>query len=143
MANEDVKITTQPQTTTVSTEPGGNMTVTKQPQVPASEPAWQEWIEPVVDFLGKVPDELGNFFSDYRKPLITLLLFLSALVTVYVTIAVLEAIHDIPLLAPFFELVGIGYTAWFSWRYLLKDSTRKELVAEFEALKSQVVGKNQ
>ncbi|RMF20740.1 MAG: hypothetical protein D6756_13675 [Cyanobacteria bacterium J083] len=119
--------------------PTGEGSMVKKP--PADIP-WQEWIEPVVDFLGKLPDELGSFFSDYKKPLITLLVFLSGLVTVYVTLAVLDAINDIPLLAPFFELVGIGYTGWFAWRYLLKAETRSELIAEFEALKSQVVGKN-
>jgi hypothetical protein len=57
-------------------------------------------------------------------------------------LAVLDAINDIPLLAPVFELVGIGYTAWFVYRYLLKVETRKELATEFESLKGQVVGKD-
>jgi hypothetical protein len=26
------------------------------------------------------------------------------------------------------ELVGLGYTAWFVWRYLLFKSSREELV---------------
>jgi hypothetical protein len=69
-------------------------------------------------------------------------LLLSGIVTVKVTLAVLDAINDIPLLAPTFELVGIGYTAWFVYRYLLKVETRQELTEEFKALKGQVVGKD-
>jgi hypothetical protein len=45
-------------------------------------------------------------------------------------------------LSPVFELVGIGYTGWFVYRYLLKVETRKELGEEFKSLKGQVVGKD-
>jgi len=55
---------------------------------------------------------------------------------------VLDSINDIPLLAPVFELVGIGYTAWFVYRYLLKVETRKELAQEFNSLKGEVVGQD-
>jgi len=103
--------------------------------------AWQEWVQPVSEFLSKLPDYVGGFFQSYQQPLITLALILSGVITVKVTLAVLDALNDIPLLAPVFELVGIGYTAWFVYRYLLKVETRKELGAEFQALKGQVVGK--
>ena len=107
-----------------------------------TEPAWQEWIDIGVDFLSKLPDEVGVFFADYKRPLLTALLIVSGIVTVYITLAVLDAIDDIPLLAPLLELVGLAYTTWFVYRYLLKASTRSELLAEFDAFKSQVVGKD-
>lgn len=107
----------------------------------SSDQAWQEWVQPVSKFLSDLPDYVGSFFQSYQQPLITLALILSGVITVKVTLAVLDALNDIPLLAPVFELVGIGYTAWFVYRYLLKVETRKELGAEFEALKGQVVGK--
>jgi hypothetical protein len=94
------------------------------------------------DYLSKLPDYVGGFFYNYQQPLITLALILSGVITVKVTLAVLDAINDIPLLAPVFELVGIGYTAWFVYRYLLKVETRKELSEEFKALKGQVVGQD-
>jgi hypothetical protein len=59
---------------------------------------------------------------------------------VKVTLAVLDAIDDIPLLAPILQLVGIVYSGWFVWRYLLKDENRRELLAEIDALKAQVFG---
>jgi len=51
-------------------------------------------------------------------------------------------LNDIPLVAPTFELIGIGYSAWFVYRYLLKASTRQELTNEIATLKSQVIGKD-
>jgi hypothetical protein len=112
------------------------------PPKPSADQAWQEWVQPVSEFLSRFPDYVGGFFESYQRPLITLALILSGVVTVKVTLAVLDAINDIPLLSPVFELVGIGYTAWFVYRYLLKVETRKELVEEFNSLKAQVVGKD-
>ncbi|MBL1209310.1 CAAD domain-containing protein [Geminocystis sp. GBBB08] len=107
------------------------------------EQGWQEWVDVVVEFLAKVPEQLGNFFSNYQQPLTTLGLILTAGITVYITLSVLDAIDNIPLLSSILELVGLGYTAWFVTRYLLKASTRQELFAEFNGLKQQVLGKNQ
>jgi hypothetical protein len=124
----------------LNSEAPGQIVGTKQPS--PTDRAWREWADPVLDFLEKLPDEIGIFFSDYKKPLLTLLLFVGGFVTVYITLAVLDAVNDIPLLSPIFELVGIGYTGWFVYRYLLQSSTRGELLAEFDKLKAQILGKN-
>ncbi|MEA5418823.1 CAAD domain-containing protein [Spirulina sp. CCNP1310] len=114
---------------------------------PASSPAagqeWQEWLEPVSEFLAKLPDYLGKFFSDYQQPLITVGLIIAGIITVKLTLALLSAINDVPLLAPVFELVGIAYTAWFVYRYLLQSKTRSELVQEFHNLKAEVLGRTE
>jgi len=109
---------------------------------PASttEKAWQEYVEPVFDVLGKIPDIFTNFFSDYQKPLITLLLIITAAISVKVILAVLAAIAEVPLLGSITQLIGIGYSAWFVYRYLWKASTRDELFQEFGALKDQIFG---
>ncbi len=112
------------------------------PPAPSESQAWQEWVQPVTEFLSKLPDYVGGFFYNYQQPLITIGLILSGIVTVKVTLAILDAINDVPLLAPVFELVGIGYTAWFVYRYLLKAETREELLGELNSLKGQVVGKD-
>lgn len=39
-----------------------------------------------------------------------------------------------------FELVGLGYTAWFTYRYLLFKSSREELVQDIEVLKKKISG---
>lgn len=112
------------------------------PPAPSESQPWQEWVQPVTEFLSKLPDYVGGFFYNYQQPLITIGLILSGIVTVKVTLAILDAINDVPLLAPVFELVGIGYTAWFVYRYLLKAETRQELLGELDSLKGEVVGKD-
>lgn len=121
----------------ISTEVGGMMTPRTSP---ASDQSWQEWVDVVVDFLAKIPEQLGGFFAEYKKPLTTLGLIVTAAITVYITLSVLDAIDNIPLLSSILELVGLGYTVWFVTRYLLKASTRDELFAEFNSLKQQVLG---
>jgi hypothetical protein len=107
---------------------------------PSDTQPWREYLDDVLEILAKVPDYVGQFFADYKQPLVTLGLFLAAIITVKITLAILDALNDIPLLAPLLELVGLGYTAWFIWRYLWKASNRQELTTEFEALKKQILG---
>lgn len=50
------------------------------------------------------------------------------------------AVNGIPLLPKLLELVGLGYTSWFVYRYLLFKSSRQELAADLEELKKKVAG---
>ncbi len=102
---------------------------------------WREVGEKAYSFLALLPEYLGRFFAEYRKPLVTLGLIFGSIVSVKLTLALLGAINDVPLLEPTFELVGLVYTVWFVYRYLLKASNRQELGQEFDKLKSQVVGR--
>lgn len=129
----------QESTSAINTEAGGMIAPSKSP---SGEQPWQEWIDVAVDFLSKVPEQLSSFFSNYQQPLLTVGLIITAAITVYITLSVLDAINNIPLLSPILELVGLGYTIWFVSRYLLKASTREELLAEFESLKQQVIGES-
>ena len=83
---------------------------------------------------------MTEFFSNYKNLLGVLGYGTLAVVSVYITLAVLDAINDVPLLAPLFELIGLGYTGWFVIRYLLQESTRKELKAEIGAIKENIIG---
>lgn len=109
---------------------------------PASEPEsqLQQISRQVSQFLQQLPEYIGRFFKDYNQPLTTVAFILAAIVTAKVVLAVLDAINDIPLLSPTFELIGIGYATWFVSRYLLKASTRQELADEIQSLKNQFVG---
>ncbi|WP_445631414.1 CAAD domain-containing protein [Nostoc sp. DSM 114167] len=109
---------------------------------PASEPEsqLQQISRQVSQFLEQLPQYLSDFFRDYKQPLISVALILAAIITARVVLTVLAAINDIPLLSPLFELVGISYTSWFVFRYLLKASTRQELADEIQSLKNQFLG---
>ena len=112
---------------------------------PASETDTSQQLKQVADrvraFLGGLPDYLSDFFGEYKRPIITLGLIFGSIVSVKLTLALLDAINDIPLLAPTFELVGFAYTAWFIYRYLWRASNREELAASFGSLKDQVLGR--
>ncbi|MEH2351001.1 MAG: CAAD domain-containing protein [Nostoc sp.] len=116
-------------------------TITKLQPPAQSQDEWLKYGEQVSTFLATLPDYLGSFFNQYKQPLVTVGLIVGSIVGVKVLLAILDALNDIPLVAPTFELIGIGYSAWFVYRYLLKASTRKELTSEITTLKSQVVGK--
>jgi valyl-tRNA synthetase len=64
-----------------------------------------------------------------------------AIVALKVVLATISAINDIPLVSSTFELVGLGYTIWFIYRYLLTSKNRQELVAATRSLKAQIFGK--
>lgn len=123
----------------VAIDEPGTITVTT-PETETTQ--FQQVKDQAVAFLSELPDFLSNFFAEYRKPLINVGLVLGGAVSIKLLLAVLDALNDVPLLAPTFELIGMGYTGWFVYRYLLKESTREELLAEIESLKEQVVGKN-
>ncbi len=94
----------------------------------------------VLEILSELPAIVTGFFGQYQKPIITLGLILAAIITLKVMFAVIESLNDIPLLAPTFELIGIIYSGWFIYRYLLRASNRQELSAELQAWKDQLLG---
>ncbi|KAF1875263.1 hypothetical protein Lal_00007879 [Lupinus albus] len=61
-------------------------------------------------------------------------------VALWLTSAVIGAIDSIPLFPKLLEAVGLGYTVWFTSRYLLFKKNRDELNAKIAELKEQVLG---
>ncbi|WP_009631214.1 CAAD domain-containing protein [Synechocystis sp. PCC 7509] len=110
---------------------------------PNTEDKWTEVGSQVSGFLAQLPEIIGNFWESYKQPITSLGLIFAAIITVKVVLAVIDALNDIPLLAPTFELIGIAYSAWFINRYLLQASNRQELAQEIEKLKGKVVGSQQ
>merc|ERR1712216_281306 len=53
---------------------------------------------------------------------------------VWLSGTVVGAINAIPVLPKVMELVGLGYSSWFVYRYVLYKDSRKELVEQFDAL---------
>ncbi len=98
-------------------------------------------VEQIKAVLSSLPDYVSDFFSEYKRPLVTLGLIFAGVVATKLTLAMLDAVDDIPLLAPTFELIGFGYTIWFIYRYLLRANNRQELAKEVEEIKDQIVGK--
>jgi len=84
--------------------------------------------------VGELLDPLINAFGQFwennsRIFVVALALFLVPLPLIILTLSLLSVINSIPLVAPIFKLIGIGYSTWFICHYLLFDSKRQELSA--------------
>ncbi|GAB4178616.1 MAG: CAAD domain-containing protein [Coleofasciculaceae cyanobacterium] len=101
---------------------------------------WQQYGERVAAFLQTLPSYVTRFFIENKGPLGTIGLIVLALISVKLILALLDAIDDIPLIAPTLELIGIAYTGWFIYRYLLTATNRQELSEQIKMLKDRVVG---
>ena len=106
----------------------------------SSNAQWQQYGERAASFLQDLPGYVTKFFAENKGPLGTIGLIVGALVTVKLTLALVDAINDIPLIAPTLELIGLGYSIWFVYRYLLSAASRQELVEEINTLKNRVLG---
>ena len=139
-SNTPEVIETQETTTGLNSESAGIITPNPSLKPSPADNAVQEYLSVGSRFLSQIFDYLKEFVDSNQKSLINLLLIFLGIIAVKVTLAIISAINDVPLLAPTFELVGLGYTGWFVYRYLLTNSSRKELSQEFQALKNQVMG---
>ncbi len=110
---------------------------------PASEPENQAANigSYISDFLANLPEYLNRFVHEYKLPLISFGLIVTVIAVLKIVLAIVDAVNDIPLVTPIFELIGIGYSTWFVFRYLLKASTRQELASEVGLVRKQVLGR--
>nr|GEW07855.1 protein curvature thylakoid 1A, chloroplastic-like [Tanacetum cinerariifolium] len=91
--------------------------------------------------------EVGEVFSGLKekwdatenKPMVVIY-GVGAVIGVWLASTVVDAINGFPVVPKFMELIGLGYTGWFIYRYLLFKSTRKELADDIEALKKKIIG---
>jgi hypothetical protein len=117
-------------------EPGGLSPISSDE---ASEQLKKVW-ERTVDVLSDLPEYVSEFYGSYKRPISTIALVVGAIIGVKVVFAILGAINDLPLLSPLFELIGMGYTGWFIYRYLWLESSRKELTDNLGSIKGRVMG---
>ncbi|XP_040945781.1 protein CURVATURE THYLAKOID 1D, chloroplastic-like [Gossypium hirsutum] len=66
----------------------------------------------------------------------------ATVVALWLASALVGAVDSIPLFPNLMEIVGLGYTCWFSSRYLLFKKNREELAAQIQDLKQRLVGLN-
>ncbi|KAG6384862.1 hypothetical protein SASPL_153681 [Salvia splendens] len=81
-----------------------------------------------------------NIKLDYEETYSFLAFGSGGAVALWLVAAIVSAIDSIPVLPKALELVGLGYTLWFSSRYLVLKKNRDELFARVEELKQQVLG---
>ncbi|XP_019086406.1 PREDICTED: protein CURVATURE THYLAKOID 1D, chloroplastic-like [Camelina sativa] len=86
-----------------------------------------------------------EFFNDIKlvdsdKTYSILLYGSGAVVALYLTSAIVSSLESIPLFPKLMEVVGLGYTLWFTTRYLLFKRNRDELKTKVSEIKKQVLG---
>ncbi|XGB39178.1 MAG: CAAD domain-containing protein [Cyanobacteria bacterium LVE1205-1] len=102
---------------------------------------WRQSFSQVSSFLEEVPKLVGDFYQKYNRPILYTVLIVVGIIIFKTVLAILDALNDIPFLSPFFELIGLGYSGWFIYRYLLKATTRQELSHYVQSLKDEALGK--
>ena len=105
----------------------------------------QPQTQPVLEDMTNLsePDllrSIATFLSKHQRVLLTIGFILLTLIALKVCAGVLEAVHEIPLLPAFLELVGIGYTIWFTKQKLWKVGDRQQLLSQIDQFKQEVVG---
>ncbi|KAH9604847.1 hypothetical protein KSS87_004788 [Heliosperma pusillum] len=124
---------------TVDRISGVNQTVfsdSRKPEASAvEESSSDETEQPFQEFL----DNVGIKF-DSEDSYILLLYGGGSLIALWLLSAIVGAIDSIPVVPKLMEVIGLGYSIWFTTRYLLFKKSREELVAKIEELKREVLG---
>merc|ERR1719158_376728 len=90
--------------------------------------------------VDQVVKDLADRWDKVEDKTSVLLYGSGAIVLLWLSFAVAGALNNIPLLPKLMELVGLSYTAWFTYRYLLFKQSRQELIQDIEELKKKVSG---
>jgi CAAD domains of cyanobacterial aminoacyl-tRNA synthetase len=110
------------------------------PEPDPTQESWQALKDQVLNFLTKLPASTSHFFQQNRRLLLTLGWVMLGFLSLRLLFSALDAIDNIPLIAPTLELVGLLYVGWFIYRYLIRVSDRQELMQVIDHLKSEVIG---
>lgn len=102
---------------------------------------WRQVVGKISNFIDSPPSYLTNLFEKYKQPLTSVGLILLVFVSIKLLSGLLDAIDDIPLVGSTVELIGLGYTAWFIYRYLLAAKNRQELSELIKSVREYVLGK--
>lgn len=99
----------------------------------------EETSEPA-DRIRKVFSNVKDTWDGLEKKPTIFLYGGSAILGLWFSSIIADALDSIPLLPKFLELVGLGYFGWFVYRYLLFKSGRDELRSDIQALKKKITG---
>ncbi|MBD0312644.1 MAG: glutamate--tRNA ligase, partial [Microcoleus sp. T3-bin5] len=116
IASGEMTSSNEPETTVIITEiPAGNeadsSSGTTKVIITDEPPSQTQQIkEQIISILSEFPAYIGSFYEQYKSPLTVVGLILASIISLKVLLGVIDELNDIPLLAPTFELIGIGYT---------------------------------
>lgn len=88
----------------------------------------------------KAPDYLRESFNEYHRPLVVGGALITTLGFSSFLIKIIQQINDLPLVSPILELIGIGYTGWFLYRYVSSASGRQTLQKQLQTWTAEIFG---
>jgi cobalamin biosynthesis Mg chelatase CobN len=111
------------------------------PATDSAASASEQIAQQVRDFVAKFVKQAQASVSGEQKSVVVVVLsILAAIPVVILAGKVLNFIDSLPLLEPLLKLIGLAYTVWFVYRYLLFANSRKELVDTVKGAKSKIFG---
>lgn len=133
--------------TTVIEMPTGDPIVIQNTTI--ETPPSEDWLRDQARMSAFFDDPIGytsKVLNPYKRILVAIGWVLLAISGAWLVLSVLSAVltiaTSIPVLSPLFELIGVVYTGWFIYRYLLTASQRQELSQKIDVFKSEFVGKS-
>ncbi|MEW5309375.1 MAG: hypothetical protein WDW38_001269 [Sanguina aurantia] len=99
-------------------------------------------VQPSVDYEKILSDVKTKWDGVDNKPAVAAYTA-GSVVSVFLSITLVSAINSVPVLPKFLELVGLVYSSWFTYRYLLFKTSREELAKDINELKQKISGKGQ
>jgi hypothetical protein len=91
-------------------------------------------------FFERAKSTATEFFNSNRQLFITLGWTVLAIIGAKFVFAALGTIDDIPLVTPILKIVGLVSVVRFSWRYLIREHDRQELLEIIDRTKAEVLG---
>lgn len=104
------------------------------------EESWRAIQAQSAAFFASATASTTAFFKSNRQLLTTLSWVLLALLGLRLLLGALDAFDDIPLVTPILKLIGFVYVVQFTWRYLVRERKRQELVQMLERAKAEMFG---
>lgn len=101
-----------------------------------------EETDPVAKFYEtarQIVEEVLQILSSYQQVIIYGVLAFLTIVFIRLTFVAIDAIHSVPFFAFIFELIGLGASVWFAFRYLLSVATRAELRDELTSIRTRFI----
>ncbi|CAL9117731.1 hypothetical protein MUK42_22772 [Musa troglodytarum] len=87
--------------------------------------------EAVDDLLSKLNDQVDSTTLFYGA---------GALAALWISSTIVSVIDSIPVFPKVMEVVGLGYTVWFSSQYLIFKETRDDFFSKLDDLKEKILG---
>nr|WP_261225493.1 CAAD domain-containing protein [Ancylothrix sp. D3o] len=96
--------------------------------------------EKILEPFLKAPVYFRESFTEYHRPLILGGSLVAVLGASSFLLKIIKGLDDIPLVSPILELIGIGYTGWFLYRYVGSAAGRQVLQKQLQSWGEQIFG---